>query len=805
MSRPLQDGQVLDFVPARPAGPRLLPDHDESRWLPGDAGVLPEPVLGAAVPLLRGGEPVTLGVVEHLQPRAAFTLSWWVTCDWAPTLQELDERGWEPEPNRPPPTDGGPLIDVRMVRTRARRTRVRVRVGADHIDATVDLDTPLAHETPRDDGASNWHHLAATFGGADLVMTLFLDGVAVASRAATSPHLDYARNPRVAVVGDTGPRKILWLGPVRLHDHVRPTADLVAERYHDRATYPTLDQRNPLAFRLADEQDEAAIYITDDDVVGRPLHLVVENRGRFPVELPRAPRGADPDGFLDFRFRPGCLYGGARHWVEPHAPAWRVEVDQHADGVTSLLVGRVEPLTLIPGQSAAVTLQHVRADGALGAHGTHVELVYRHPHHPRLTSTRVNAAEVRGRRGRRVSPLRFAVLGEQTVVNDERANTVRLSLINTSHHRTVELSPPVRGDGTRLTLTFDSGQPGQDWALATPDQLLGAVMDVEGPGPWRTEVEVLGERPQWVLTPAREQQLAPGEELTIVIEGLRTSMAGGDSRADLSVENLPGYWDDDFHTEIRKSRVVEEPEGAGLEVEGDLVVRGSLSVDGVGLHLSEGDLSVGGGDLRVEGTVSDRHGELLPGGVIVMWHGSAADVPAGWVLCDGTHDAPDLRDRFIRGTSHPPATAWGRQGGHDEVTLSIPHMPAHSHEVFVDHTEVATDALRNAGDARTAPRFDTLHPRPAVVTVHEHAKLVGLAHLEYSHHREDLTARVQRLAEWVLQRAAASSDVHSISYLTDTTGTPSSVGGSGSGVAFDNRPAFYDLCFIMKRIDTEGG
>jgi len=39
--------------------------------------------------------------------------------------------------------------------------------------------------------------------------------------------------------------------------------------------------------------------------------------------------------------------------------------------------------------------------------------------------------------------------------------------------------------------------------------------------------------------------------------------------------------------------------------------------------------------------------ELVPAGVIVMWSGSIASVPAGWALCNGANGTPDLRDRFV--------------------------------------------------------------------------------------------------------------------------------------------------------------
>lgn len=37
--------------------------------------------------------------------------------------------------------------------------------------------------------------------------------------------------------------------------------------------------------------------------------------------------------------------------------------------------------------------------------------------------------------------------------------------------------------------------------------------------------------------------------------------------------------------------------------------------------------------------------------MIFPWTGAIVDIPPDWVLCDGTHGTPDLRDRFIVGTS----------------------------------------------------------------------------------------------------------------------------------------------------------
>jgi len=48
-------------------------------------------------------------------------------------------------------------------------------------------------------------------------------------------------------------------------------------------------------------------------------------------------------------------------------------------------------------------------------------------------------------------------------------------------------------------------------------------------------------------------------------------------------------------------------------------------------------------------------------GSIVGWAGSAASIPSGWHLCDGTNGTPDLRDKFIvgAGNTYNPADTGG--------------------------------------------------------------------------------------------------------------------------------------------------
>lgn len=39
---------------------------------------------------------------------------------------------------------------------------------------------------------------------------------------------------------------------------------------------------------------------------------------------------------------------------------------------------------------------------------------------------------------------------------------------------------------------------------------------------------------------------------------------------------------------------------------------------------------------------------IIPSGTIVMWHGTIANIPTGWVICDGNNSTPNLLDKFVK-------------------------------------------------------------------------------------------------------------------------------------------------------------
>jgi len=75
----------------------------------------------------------------------------------------------------------------------------------------------------------------------------------------------------------------------------------------------------------------------------------------------------------------------------------------------------------------------------------------------------------------------------------------------------------------------------------------------------------------------------------------------------------------------------------------------------------------------------------VPAGVIVMWSGSIASIPSGWLLCNGSSGTPDLRNRFIVGAGSTYAVA-ATGGSADATLVSHTHTasvsdPGHLHQI----------------------------------------------------------------------------------------------------------------------------
>ncbi len=102
----------------------------------------------------------------------------------------------------------------------------------------------------------------------------------------------------------------------------------------------------------------------------------------------------------------------------------------------------------------------------------------------------------------------------------------------------------------------------------------------------------------------------------------------------------------------------------------------------------------------------------VPSGAILLWSGSVASIPTGFVICDGTNSTPDLRNRFVVGAGSTYAVD-DTGGSADAVVVSHTHTvtdPGHNHSVpnsgsqnnsFDSGTTVGNDVTGTSGTATT--------------------------------------------------------------------------------------------------------
>jgi hypothetical protein len=181
-------------------------------------------------------------------------------------------------------------------------------------------------------------------------------------------------------------------------------------------------------------------------------------------------------------------------------------------------------------------------------------------------------------------------------------------------------------------------------------------------------------------------------------------------------------------------------------ISGALAVGGNFSVAGTatGVTPASGDSST---KFATTAFVAGATGSSFPSGGIIMWNGSVASIPAGWVLCNGSSGTPDLRDRFVVGAGSSYAV--GATGGTADA-------------IVVSHSHSASSSVNDPGHNHTIG-FQNY-------TIDSNAGSAGL----------------------VRQGSSNTS--------TQTTGisVSTSISSTGSSGTNQNLPPYYALCYIMK-------
>jgi hypothetical protein len=191
----------------------------------------------------------------------------------------------------------------------------------------------------------------------------------------------------------------------------------------------------------------------------------------------------------------------------------------------------------------------------------------------------------------------------------------------------------------------------------------------------------------------------------------------------------------------------------------NFTVGGNLSVTGTSTFSDDiilgGSSGTSGQVLVSQGSGSaPAWGNAFVTGMIMMWSGTIATIPSGWLLCNGSSGTPDLRNRFIIG--------------------------AHSDDAGVAKTTVTGSATQTGG---SKDAINVSHTHTATVTDPGHSHTVKIGE--------------------------SFSGGNSVQYTNSITGNASVVNSNTTGITVSNStegssgtnanlPPYYALAYIMK-------
>lgn len=185
---------------------------------------------------------------------------------------------------------------------------------------------------------------------------------------------------------------------------------------------------------------------------------------------------------------------------------------------------------------------------------------------------------------------------------------------------------------------------------------------------------------------------------------------------------------------------------------------GTIAPDLSTLTINGTDVTATAAELNhMDGVTSNVQTQLdnvaFPSGGIILWSGAVANIPSGWVLCDGNNGTPNLRNRFVVGAG---------------ATYSVDASGGSADAIVVDHTHTAS--------ASTAGN-------------HNHANYY-------------INGSFGNAGTGVpLSNFSGSSAGYNASWTTSAAGAHShtvTVNSTGSSGTNANLPPYYALAYIMK-------
>ena len=197
---------------------------------------------------------------------------------------------------------------------------------------------------------------------------------------------------------------------------------------------------------------------------------------------------------------------------------------------------------------------------------------------------------------------------------------------------------------------------------------------------------------------------------------------------------------------------------------------------------------------------------VLPLGMIMMWNSTAASIPAGWQLCDGSNGTPDLRGQFIIGAGG--AYSFSANGGSASTTLGLANIPGHFHSINAvsgntaasgAHTHTASSSsvstVSEPGHTHTTqfPTSQTAYtPTPTIAgTVIPLSQTSNGIIVTQSNASGNSRANIS-------VATTTSTSVSNVADHTHTVTVTGNTGTTGSSASFLTLPPYFALCYIQK-------
>jgi hypothetical protein len=132
--------------------------------------------------------------------------------------------------------------------------------------------------------------------------------------------------------------------------------------------------------------------------------------------------------------------------------------------------------------------------------------------------------------------------------------------------------------------------------------------------------------------------------------------------------------------------------GDPFTVAGTLVSSGTVDITGA--FRLDGTAGASGQVLASAGSATPVWVNAFPSGGIIMWSGTIAAIPSGWLLCNGSSGTPDLRNRFVIGAFSDNAGV-----ANTTVTGSSTQTGGSKDAIVVSHTHTATSTVTDPSHA----------------------------------------------------------------------------------------------------------